>query len=485
MMKYLEKLATKKKIVLISTIYSGFVTLCILIGNIKTSGSTSNFNLSDTSSLVSLIGSVVTVIQIIFYLYLVLAIIITVLSGYYFFKKNKKEYVILTEFILNAINTLLLLLSLEGFNAAIKVIKMAINGNYSGLFSAYSSLGAMQSAGQYIQYFGYISILVFIINVFAILMAKKVIKVNFVDFDFNETKLIETTDEPTISVDSEKAKELAQAGANQAKAGLEKVKEFLKTKNGKIVLGIVVAVVVLFGGYKVYDNYFNKTAINIMPKVSLEYGGEDGTGYISDVNPGTIDYDRNDYNVRSFVNSITYDYDTSHKLKNGDKVKVHAVYDKEKAKDLKLDVKNDTVTVKVKGLTENYAKAKDVPEKILKQAKKDIEAEMKDSYENDSYSQYQYSLESVYFAGSKLRSDHIIGIYKVDETSTFLDETETETYYVACYVSGVNSDYLKDDDPFVFADTLYDDSFEKITDPAKVEDALKNKFKNYDLTKFN
>ena len=146
-MKYLEKLATKKKIVLISTIYSGFVTLCILIGNIKTSGSTSNFNLSDTSSLVSLIGSVVTVIQIIFYLYLVLAIIITVLSGYYFFKKNKKEYVILTEFILNAINTLLLLLSLEGFNAAIKVIKMAINGNYSGLFSAYSSLGAMQSAG--------------------------------------------------------------------------------------------------------------------------------------------------------------------------------------------------------------------------------------------------------------------------------------------------------------------------------------------------
>lgn len=472
-MNILNQYSKKKTIVILSTVLSGIYTLMTLFSKI----SSGNTDLSDYSTLASSLGSMITIIQIVFYVFVVGSLIAAVLSGVYFFTKNKKEYVILGELIGNGVNSLLLLLSIPGFNAACKVIKAYVAGDYSSIFTMSSSLGSMQSAANYLQFFNYISIILFIFNVIVLLIAKKIININGFEFSLDEPDGSTSTDGGSINVnvDGEKAKEAAQNGMNNVKA-------FLKTKNGKICLGVVALVIVAFGGYKIYDTYFNKTTLDVMPKLSVEFSGESGEGYITDVDPGDIEYDRNDANIKDFVNSIYYDYDYDYDLKNGDKVKITAVYDKEKAKQLNIEVKNDTAEVEVKGLTEVYSKASAVPDKIAKQIKKDCDKEIADYYQSTSYSTYSYEYDSMYFAYSKNSSDYAIAVYKLDRTSSYSEEVKT--YYVYAYVSDVNSAYL-DDKHYVYTGTLDDpNSYDYLTDPTHIKESLEDEFYDYKLTKF-
>ena len=481
-MNIIQKHSTKKKIVTISTIISGIATLIALIDKFG-SGSLSNISsISEASSALDSVSSSMLFIVILFYVFLIGSILLAILSGYYFFKKNNKEYVILTEFIGSAINSLLLLLSISGVNA----IKAVSSNDYEALFSLYTKIGDIQNAVTYIKYFAYLSIILFIVNIVIWLIVKGVIKTDAVSFTFDEEDVINQQKASSIQIDSDAAKELGKAGVDSVKNGLNNVSSFLKTKNGRIVLSIVAAVVVLFGGYKVYDTYFNKTDLNVMPKISIEFNGKDGAGYVSDFEHGKLDYDYNDSELRDFVNSISYDYGSSRKLKNGDEIKVHAVYDKEKAKSLKLNIVNDTTTVKVRGLTVSYKDADSVPSKILKQAKKDIEDGMARDYASSDYRKYSYELDSIYFAKGK-SSDSIVAVYKVDRTSkgVLSDTEETSTYYVYATVDGVASNYLKDDSHYVTTYTLDDpDSYEKLTDVSKVKPVLEHQFNRYTLTEF-
>lgn len=485
-MNIIVKHSTKKKIVTFSTIVSGFVTLIALIAKFG-SGSLSNISsISEASSALDSVNSSMSFIIILFYVFLIGSILLAILSGYYFFKKNNKEYVILTEFIGSAINSLLLLLSISGVNAIAKAIKAVSSNDYEAVFSLYTKIGDIQNAATYIKYFAYLSIILFIVNIFIWLIVKGIVKVDAISFNFDEDGVINQQNSSSIQFDSDAAKELGKTGVDSAKNGLNNVSSFLKTKNGRIVLSIVAAVVVLFGDYKVYDTYFNKTDLNVMPKISIEFNGKDGAGYVSDFEHGALDYDYNDSELRDFVNSISYDYGSSQKLKNGDEIKVHAVYDKEKAKSLKLNIVNDTTTVKVRGLTVSYKDADSVPSKILKQAKEDIEDGMASDYASSSYRKYSYELDSIYFAKGK-SNDSIVAVYKVDSTSKgfFSDTEETSTYYVYAKVEDVASDYLKDDSHYVTTYTLDDpDSYEELTDVSKVKPALEDQFNRYTLTEF-
>lgn len=104
-MDILMKYAKKKTVFILSTVLSGIVTLLYLISKFGPTTS-SNVNINDINELAGTIGSMVTIIQIIFYLFIILAIVTAILSGVYFFKKNKQEYVMLGEFIVSCINSI-------------------------------------------------------------------------------------------------------------------------------------------------------------------------------------------------------------------------------------------------------------------------------------------------------------------------------------------------------------------------------------------
>ena len=126
-MDILMKYAKKKTVFILSTVLSGIVTLLYLISKFGPTTS-SNVNINDINELAGTIGSMVTIIQIIFYLFIILAIVTAILSGVYFFKKNKQEYVMLGEFIVSCINSILLQLSMSGINAIFKILIVSISG---------------------------------------------------------------------------------------------------------------------------------------------------------------------------------------------------------------------------------------------------------------------------------------------------------------------------------------------------------------------
>ena len=123
-MDILMKYAKKKLFLFYRQFLSGIVTLLYLISKFGPTTS-SNVNINDINELAGTIGSMVTIIQIIFYLFIILAIVTAILSGVYFFKKNKQEYVMLGEFIVSCINSILLLLSMSGINAICKILRVA------------------------------------------------------------------------------------------------------------------------------------------------------------------------------------------------------------------------------------------------------------------------------------------------------------------------------------------------------------------------
>ena len=69
-----------------------------------------------------------------------------------------------------------------------------------------------------------------------------------------------------------------------------------------------------------------------------------------------VDYDYNDSDVANFVSSVSYQFEPSDGLKNGDKVVVRAVYSKETAKRMHIKIKEDVREIEITGLTERYDK---------------------------------------------------------------------------------------------------------------------------------
>ena len=200
-MNIIQKHSTKKKIVTISTIISGIATLIALIDKFGSGSLSYISSISEASSALDSVSSSMSFIVILFYVFLIGSILLAILSGYYFFKKNNKEYVILTEFIGSAINSLLLLLSISGVNA----IKAVSSNDYEALFSIYTKIGDIQNAVTYIKYFAYLSIILFIVNIVIWLIVKGVIKTDAVSFTFDEEDVINQQKASSIQIDSDAA----------------------------------------------------------------------------------------------------------------------------------------------------------------------------------------------------------------------------------------------------------------------------------------
>ena len=129
----------------------------------------------------------------------------------------------------------------------------------------------------------------------------------------------------------------------------EKAVAFFKTKNGKIVIGVIGAIVIAFGGYKVWDTFFNKTVIDAFMNVTVSFDGYNTEGEARVENAG-IDYDMTNDDLAQFVGDISFEVENNGTLSNGDKVTVKAVYSKETAKQLKAVLKEETKQFDVSGL---------------------------------------------------------------------------------------------------------------------------------------
>lgn len=498
-MDLLKKYATKKKIFLTAFIYSGIYTVLCLIGNLMGDSSLSG-DISSATAILSTLSTMITVLQIVFYVMLIVAIIVTVLAGVYFFLKDKSDYVMLGEFIGYAISSVLLLLSISGINAICKVVKVVASGDYSSYLSMdYTSMmSSIETAGDCLNYFKWIMIILFVLNLIVFLIIKNVIKLN--NFSYSLVEGVSTGGERKIvSYDPQTGEPIYEevpAGDtvnNVSNQPSFDIKGFLKTKNGKIVVGVIAAVILVFGGYKIYDTYFNKTTIDLLENVKVEFSGYDGNGRVSSCHIGDIDYDKTNAELQSFINSISLDYGNDNDLKNGDEIEINAVYDQTKAEELKLDIKNATKTVKVKDLTERYKKASEVPSKTSSAIKKLMDEEMKADYDEreSSYRTYKTSFISMYYAydeeSTTSSADYCIGVYKIEQTSTSGDTPETQTYFAIAYMGGVDSSYSSENKKSIYTTNLYNDDYDTFSDESQVEAAVKNnrRFNDHKVSKFS
>ena len=478
-MDILMKYAKKKTVFILSTVLSGIVTLLYLISKFGPTTS-SNVNINDINELAGTIGSMVTIIQIIFYLFIILAIVTAILSGVYFFKKNKQEYVMLGEFIVSCINSILLLLSMSGINAICKILRVAISGDYSSLMTMNSArlLSSVTSAASNLKYFMYLSIFVFIINIVLLLIVKKIINIDGFHFNFDEPVVTAvpaqepvhedstTVEDDSTIADNELTQENGETETNTvepnasetkpATINTQKIKDFFKTKNGKITIG---------------------------KNITVEFTGKDGSGYIKDVE-SNIDYDKNNSDLSNFVSSTYTDYDFSGDLSNGDKITVTIKYSEELAKANKIKVTNDSKTFTVKGLIEKFKDSSKIPEKVITQLKKEADKNIKNRYKDGYSFTYNHEFNSLWFAkGEDDDNDSVIAIYKIDETytSSFSGQQDVETYYVAIYVDDVDSAYLDEKSHYWYGASLYGSDGKELSDLNALETALKEKFDDQTL----
>lgn len=500
-MDLIRKYATKKKIFMSSFIYSGVVTILYFL--LKLIGEGAADDLTSSMSSLSAIASFITIIQIIFYLMIIGAIAITVLAAIYFFTKDKKDYVVLSELVGYGISTVLLAMAIPGMNILFKLVRAATSGDYSSLTSINytSAMSSLETAGNCLDYFTWVIIILFIINLAVYLMVKGVIKTGF-NYNLNETAGTVVGDKKIVSYDPQTGapiyEDVSSGGSTgsgttiNVGAGVASAQSFLKSKNGKIVLGVVVLVVVAFGGYKIYDTFFNKTKIDLLENVQVEFTGYDGSGRINICRMGDVEYDKTNAEIASFVNSVTLNYDTKTDLKNGDEVTINAVYNQTMADELKLDVQGATKTIKVKGLTERYKKASEVPSKTSSAVKKLMDEEMKEDYDNrnSSYYSFKTSFVGMYYAydadDTSSPADYCIGLYKVDYTSNYGSTPTTETYYAIAYMNGINSSYSPEVKRTIYTTNLYGSGYKKVTEESEVLGVLESnyRFSDHKITKF-
>ena len=194
--------------------------------------------------------------------------------------------------------------------------------------------------------------------------------------------------------------------------------KFLKTKKGKITLGVIIAAAVVIIALIVWAVFFNKTEIDAFEDIQIEYTGDNGQGYAY-VSAGDIDYDMNEPGVGYFVNSLYYDVENNGQLSNGDKVKITVQYSKATADGLDIKLKEESKEFEVSGLIEKYASAADIDPEVYDSA---YEAAMEEA-EDRTYGDDQNKFYKAFYV-TEQRPD---GTYSSNKL-VFVFQQTYETY---------------------------------------------------------
>ena len=265
----------------------------------------------------------------------------------------------------------------------------------------------------------------------------------------------------------------------------EKAVAFFKTKNGKIVIGVIGAIVIAFGGYKIWDTFFNKTVIDAFMNVTVSFDGYNTEGEARVENAG-IDYDMTNDDLAQFVGGISFEVENNGTLSNGDKVTVKAVYSKETAKQLKVVLKEETKQFDVSGLTVKYQSASEIDQALYKQAYNKAIEETKDvsAFHEDTKETF-YKAYYVKAQEEQLSYQRNYLVFVFDETYQSYDFTknqDVEKKRYACYYTEFDSSY-NPDEVYMTHSYLYNDSYTYVENESEIIPSLQRKsMTNYGLS---
>ncbi len=265
----------------------------------------------------------------------------------------------------------------------------------------------------------------------------------------------------------------------------EKAVAFFKTKNGKIVIGVIGAIVIAFGGYKIWDTFFNKTVIDAFMNVTVSFDGYNTKGEAHVENAG-IDYDMTNEDLAQFVGGISFEVENNGTLSNGDQVTVKAVYSKETAKQLKVVLKEETKQFDVSGLTVKYQSASEIDQALYKQAYNKAIEETKDvSAFNEDTKETFYKAYYVKAQEEQLSYQINYLVFVFDETYQSYDFTknqDVEKKRYACYYTEFDSSY-NPDEVYMTHSYLYNDSYTYVENESEIIPSLQRKsMTNYGLS---
>lgn len=414
---------------------------------------------SIASNVVNLLGSLSGLFTVvIFYFVGILGtIVMTVLLWLYYVKKEKVP-MILWDAVLHTVISLFFIY--QFMNLKDQLSTMSVSNTMATIINIIILLSA-------------------ILHLFMLLRLDRIIHVNALDAYLPLGKG-NMSDHDTVHVTAQQTQEQSQTTSTQSTGEpiitQEKAQQFFKSKNGKIVIGVVIVAIIAFVGYKVWDTFFNKITVDAFANMQVEFDGYDGSGkaYIKD---SDIDYDRTNAQLEQFIQTISFDIEKNGELSNGDKVKVKAVYSQETAKQLKVVLKEETKEFEVSGLTIKYQNAAEIDKDIYTKAYNTAIQEASGPSYNDStktfYKAYYVKQDQKDIAD---QNNRLVFVFK--ETYTSYDYSASQdvekTRYMYYYTS-FDSSY--DGDEYMYDARLYKvGSYDYVTEENDVLPSLQDKF---------
>lgn len=235
---------------------------------------------------------------------------------------------------------------------------------------------------------------------------------------------------------------------------------------------LIVTIGAVAGLYVYLKREATRTKFDLAKNISVEFEGVDGSGTIASIS-NSIQYDKSDLDLASFMNSLEYDCNQSDNLKNNQEIDVQVLYDEDEAKKLDLQITNNIKSVKVKGLYGRYKKASNIPDTVINEARINAIKAVDEYYQNDDAQVEFHSLwfrkqkqtETVKNNDSKTTitnyiNDNLCAVFKVTKNG--------ETTYVRAFYEEFDERYAKDPNLFTWQIHPLTDSNQQILRDEKI-----------------
>lgn len=502
---------SRDKIFVILGVIAGAILCIIGIISLLTMKTLYNITLNNYSDKLTLINTLMKLIPWLYYLALItgiISLIVSILNAIHY-----KDLKVITYSVISVISCLLMLMNYKYMNGMRIIMSSDLNDFISGKLS----VGNLEAASSFLDSeniipikFKLMILLGVISSIYAVYLLAMFSKygqniymnvsmdafkgtASITKFDYRRRKINDnqvqndstniTATEHFNEIESEnehKDSDLTDNNLNDPINTTEVVnvvnnnKRVLTKKRIILISIIVIIFAVAGGGYYIWNTFFNFTKIDLSSNIELTIDGISGNAYISDIK-NDIKYDKNDAQISEFISNLNYDYSKSNKIKNGDEITVNVVYDKKKAKKLKLKITKSSKKIKVKKLNYRFDSASDISTEIVQLVKSKGESELNKFYSNDPYYSYNFSYYGTYFL--KLEdSDVLVAVFKeyhverdgeggIDETTHFY------IYGIKNVDSALNKDNI-DNDTYVKYREMLDKAGVYVTNESDIVPAL-------------
>lgn len=502
---------SRDKIFVILGVIAGAILCIIGIISLLTMKTLYNITLNNYSDKLTLINTLMKLIPWLYYLALItgiISLIVSILNAIHY-----KDLKVITYSVISVISCLLMLMNYKYMNG----MKIIMSSDPNDFISGKLSVGNLEAASSFLDSeniipikFKLMILLGVISSIYAVYLLAMFSKygqniymnvsmdafkgtASITKFDYRRRKINDNqvqNDSTNImatehfnEIESEnehKDSDLTDNNLNDPINTTEVVnvvnnnKRVLTKKRIILISIIVIIFAVTGGGYYIWNTFFNFTKIDLSSNIELTIDGISGNAYISDIK-NDIKYDKNDAQISEFISNLNYDYSKSNKIKNGDEITVNVVYDKKKAKKLKLKITKSSKKIKVKKLNYRFDSASDISTEIVQLVKSKGESELNKFYSNDPYYSYNFSYYGTYFL--KLEdSDVLVAVFKeyhverdgeggIDETTHFY------IYGIKNVDSALNKDNI-DNDTYVKYREMLDKAGVYVTNESDIVPAL-------------